>query len=363
MACKSSVALLYDMGGGKTTTMAHWAVLRGYRTVLIVTPGLGGARHPGGPGELGLPRPAPRPRLVSRLMAASGGTSWPASGCARRTTGARLRQRLADLLGLENGAMVEQSAEWGLPKGEPTLEAIWTRWSRESAALEARLQAEEAILLQEDRAPRLEASWPASGATCATCGHPRQGQSPRPEGIEPRSTRRVERQSRLTGRLLATYAALGDVYHDPANPLPDFYVTSYQDLSLGDHLGIFEPWDHDHFDRQGNYEGTVRGLRGARCTCNASRKSQIPACPQCGAAWRGEGDGGGRVCRACGHVAWTMGRAPKRPLPTVNPRRPSGSRSRSAASASPPSRSRTWRHGRAGRAATTSSCPPTTSGR
>ncbi|HOS74619.1 MAG TPA: hypothetical protein PKW12_05085, partial [Verrucomicrobiota bacterium] len=51
-------------------------------------------------------------------------------------------------------------------------------------------------------------------------------------------------------------------------------------------------------DRQGNFEGTIRGLRGARCTCNASRKSQVPDCPQCGTAWRGEGDGGGRVVAA-----------------------------------------------------------------
>ena len=38
MACKSTVALLYEQGGGKTTTMAHWATVRGYRSVLIVTP-------------------------------------------------------------------------------------------------------------------------------------------------------------------------------------------------------------------------------------------------------------------------------------------------------------------------------------
>jgi SNF2 family DNA or RNA helicase len=55
---------------------------------------------------------------------------------------------------------------------------------------------------------------------------------------------------------------------------------------------------------------------------NASRKSQIPACPQCGTVWRGEGDGGGRVCRACGHVAWTMGRAAERPVPAVNLKAP-----------------------------------------
>jgi len=38
MATKSTVALLYEQGGGKTTTMAHWATVRDYRSVLIVTP-------------------------------------------------------------------------------------------------------------------------------------------------------------------------------------------------------------------------------------------------------------------------------------------------------------------------------------
>lgn len=38
MATKRSVALLYEMGGGKTMTSAYWAALRGYKRVLIVTP-------------------------------------------------------------------------------------------------------------------------------------------------------------------------------------------------------------------------------------------------------------------------------------------------------------------------------------
>jgi RNA polymerase sigma-70 factor (ECF subfamily) len=37
MATKRTVALLYEQGGGKTTTVAHWAALRGYQNVLIVT--------------------------------------------------------------------------------------------------------------------------------------------------------------------------------------------------------------------------------------------------------------------------------------------------------------------------------------
>lgn len=38
MATKRSVALLYEMGGGKTMVSAYWAALRGYKRVLIVTP-------------------------------------------------------------------------------------------------------------------------------------------------------------------------------------------------------------------------------------------------------------------------------------------------------------------------------------
>jgi len=38
MATKRSVALLYEMGGGKTMVGAYWAALRRYRRVLIVTP-------------------------------------------------------------------------------------------------------------------------------------------------------------------------------------------------------------------------------------------------------------------------------------------------------------------------------------
>ncbi len=38
MATKRSVALLYEMGGGKTATSAYWACLRKYKRVLIVTP-------------------------------------------------------------------------------------------------------------------------------------------------------------------------------------------------------------------------------------------------------------------------------------------------------------------------------------
>jgi len=101
-------------------------------------------------------------------------------------------------------------------------------------------------------------------------------------------------------------------------PNPQFYVTSYQDLSLGDHDGLFDPWDHDHYSRQGDYQGTATGNRGPSAppvTPPAGHGGQVP---QVRHAVEGQNDGGGRFCRECGHRAWTMGRSAKRPLPDVD---------------------------------------------
>jgi hypothetical protein len=325
MACKSSVALLYDMGGGKTTTMAHWAVVRGYRTVLLATPA---SVVPGileDLGNWGFPAQRLDHGLVSQLVARKRQhrlARQRVRTAERRAPG--LRRRLAGLLALENGAMVAQSAEWGLPdRMAPTLHDLDQVVKEQASVLEVRLQAEDAILRREQERVDLEARLARKRRHLRNLQAIRdKGKARDPRGIDAEIEAAHREVADLSDKLAATYAALTDVYHDPCRPLPDFYVTSYQDLSLGDHLGIFEPWDHDHFDRQGNFEGSVRGLRGARCTCNASRKSQVPDCPQCGAAWRGEGDGGGRVCRSCGYVAWTMGRAAQHPLPTVNRKAP-----------------------------------------
>jgi hypothetical protein len=304
--------------------MAHWAVLRGYRTVLIATPA---SVVPGILEDLenwGFPARRLDHGLVSDLMADR--RQHRLAHQRVRTAEQRapvLRRQLADLLGLENGAMVEQSVEWGLPaESSPALRDLDRVVEEKAAALEARLRAEEAILKAEDERLRWEA------LLARKRRHFRnlraildKGKARDEEAILAEMEETASTITGLTVRLLDAYRQLGDSYQRP-NALPDFYVTSYQDLSLGDHLGIFEPWDHDHFDRQGFYQGTTRNLRGARCTCNASRKSQVPACPQCGTVWRGEGDGGGRVCRACGHVAWTMGRAPQRTLPAVDLKAP-----------------------------------------
>ncbi|MBC7251011.1 MAG: DEAD/DEAH box helicase [Anaerolineae bacterium] len=91
-----------------------------------------------------------------------------------------------------------------------------------------------------------------------------------------------------------------------------FYVLSYTytDLSLGDHMGIFDEWQCEHYDEEGNLESIVVNT-GARCSeCGRARKQVVTACPRCGAQgqdWRGEGDGGARMCRKCGYRAWTLG--------------------------------------------------------
>jgi hypothetical protein len=324
MACKSSVALLYEQGGGKTTTMAHWAALRGYRTAVIVTPA---SVVPGIVEDLanwGFPVQRLEHATISRLFEEKRRHKLArqrvrtAFGRARR-----LRGRMSELLALRNGQMVELAKEWGLPDGPHALKDLDQVVKEKVQALETRLQGEEAILAAEDRRQHLEAELARKRRHLRNLvAIHDKGKARDPQGIEAEIGEAESQVQTLTGQVKAAYAVLDDVYHDPCRPLPDFYVASYQDLSLGDHVGIFDPWSHDHFDRQGNYEGTVNGLRGAKCTCDAGRKGQVPDCPRCGTPWRGEGDGGGRVCRSCGFVAWTMGRTPKQVLPTVNPKAP-----------------------------------------
>jgi hypothetical protein len=215
MACKSSVALLYEQGGGKTTTMAHWAVLRGYRTVLIATPA---SVVPGILEDLenwGFPAQRLDHGLVSNLMA-----DKRRHRLARqrvRTAEQRapvLRRQLADLLGLENGAMVEQSAEWGLPVGSgPTLRVLDRVVEEKAAALQARLRTEEAILKAEDERLRWEA------LLARKRRHFRslraildKGKARDEEALLAEMEETVSTITGLTGRLLDTYRQLGDSY-------------------------------------------------------------------------------------------------------------------------------------------------------
>ena len=321
MATKPDVALLYEPGAGKTTTMAHWAALRGCRKVLFVTPA---SVVPGILEDLdnwGFPAQRLDHLTVNRLH----DTRRRHRQARQRVSTARrreqeIRARLADLFRLQNGAMVAASKDWGLPEGGPVTLYALDRLVREKAqALEARLQREKEVLAREEARVRKEAELAAKRRHLRNLlAMQRKGKSEDPDGLAAEIRRTRDEVSHLHLLVIRIYEGMEDEYRDPCRPLPDFFVTSYQDLSLGDHIGIFDPWDHEHYDREGNYLGTAHDLRGAKCpTCDAGRKGTVTRCPKCGAPWRGQGDGGGRFCPECGYRAWTMGRAGKRPIPNI----------------------------------------------
>jgi len=266
MATKSSVALLYEMGGGKTATIAHWATMRSYRDVLIVTPA----------------------SVVSGIIEDLNNWGFPAR---------RLDHKLVSNL-------KARKRQHRLAR------------ERVKAAAQARSEEQKNIVHYEKCRVDTEKKLARKKRHLRNLRAIQAKGKGRPE-IQKEIDETAFLVSELTDQLADIYDALGDVY-EPPQETPNFYVTSYQDLSLGDHLGIFDPWDHDHFDRQGNYLGTVSDLRGARCTCGSPRKKALPVCPKCGTPWRGENSGGGRVCRKCGYVAWTMGKAPVHILPEMS---------------------------------------------
>jgi predicted RNA methylase/superfamily II DNA or RNA helicase len=94
-----------------------------------------------------------------------------------------------------------------------------------------------------------------------------------------------------------------------------FWVASYELMGLGD--GNYDAWEHEVYDRDGNFLGVHSGNHGAQCSvprCKVKRGQVVKACPKCGArgedfrSTRGSSGGGPRFCRACGYRAWTEGR-------------------------------------------------------
>jgi hypothetical protein len=98
-------------------------------------------------------------------------------------------------------------------------------------------------------------------------------------------------------------------------PGTQFWVASYESLGLQD--GSYDAWQHDAYDRDGNFLGTHSHNHGATLFflpgCHVSRSQVVAVCPQCGAAGadfhssRGSNGGGARYCRQCGYAAWTAG--------------------------------------------------------
>jgi predicted RNA methylase/superfamily II DNA or RNA helicase len=94
-----------------------------------------------------------------------------------------------------------------------------------------------------------------------------------------------------------------------------FWVASYELMGLGD--GNYDEWEHEVYDRDGNFLGVHSGNHGAQCSvprCKVKRGQVVKACPKCGArgedfrSTRGSSGGGPRFCRACGYRAWSEGR-------------------------------------------------------
>jgi superfamily II DNA or RNA helicase/SAM-dependent methyltransferase len=94
-----------------------------------------------------------------------------------------------------------------------------------------------------------------------------------------------------------------------------FWVASYELMGLGD--GNYDEWEHEVYDRDGNFLGVHSGNHGAQCSaprCKVARGQVVRTCPKCGArgddfrSTRGSSGGGPRFCRACGYRAWSEGR-------------------------------------------------------
>lgn len=321
MATKRNVALLYEMGGGKTATIAHWATLRSYRSVVIVTPA---QVAPGIIEDLekwGFRARRLTHGLVSRLKAGKRRHKLARQRVKQaRARAQSLRQRIAELEGLD-GDLPARAREWGLGEEHPAPVQVKQVARERRAWLEQQLEGERRILQIEERRIEQEAKLARKRRHLRNLkAIQRKGKARDNAGIAAEIAATEQAVAELAEAVAQTHAALNDHYTPiEAMATPDFYVASYEDLSLGDHLGIFDPWEHEHYSREGEYQGTVRNIRGARCDCGSPRKKAVPACPQCGKRWRGENAGGGRVCRHCGHVAWTMGQTPRRVLPEPEP--------------------------------------------
>lgn len=75
-----------------------------------------------------------------------------------------------------------------------------------------------------------------------------------------------------------------------------FYVCTYEQLKLSD--PAYEPWDHDHFDREGNLVDTTVGITTGSCSkCKAEYEKVVTECPKCNA---GSPDWNGARCTNCG---------------------------------------------------------------
>lgn len=303
MGTRPRVGLLYEQGGGKTSTIAHWMTLRGYRTACFVTVPSGVAGiiedlHD----NWDFPAQELTHTTVDRL--------WLRKQRRRQARG-RVKTAVARVARLEREKLQAETA--GLPADLTPADRL--------AAGESRLDRERRILATEEQRCTAEAQLAQRRRHLRNLeAIARKGKARDVTALSEEISQVRADVARLTGLVQRWYQALGYDYEQPGPGYtpPRIYVTGYTDICLGDHVGVFDPWKHDHYDRDGNYTGSTDNIRSATCpTCGTPRAKVVLQCPACGEFWHGEGNGGGRVCRRCGHVAWTVGRAGE-PLPVVN---------------------------------------------
>lgn len=289
---KGQIVNLWEMGGGKTMAVAFWATVRGYERQLFITP-------PSVVDDLlkDLTRWGFDPQRlshaeVSRIKAQKRARS--AFFRRRKDAKARRASLRLKLARLDERLAAGEPLALGGRGPADNLDLTCQRRNRlraEAASLEEVLsQFDQRGQLLEERARKR-----------------RHLRNLRDVKAKDKATDNIDAEIAETeARIAALDEQLSQLPALPERP-SGLYVTSYTDLSLGDHVGVFDEWSCEHYDEEGNLESIVTNT-GARCdACGRARKQVVKACPRCGTRWRGEGQGGGRVCRECGYVAWTLG--------------------------------------------------------
>lgn len=84
--------------------------------------------------------------------------------------------------------------------------------------------------------------------------------------------------------------------------LPDettFYIVTYEQMKLWN--PTYEPWEHDHFSRKGDYLGKTENIVTSRCPdCKVHYHQVVTECPKCGGK---RPEWNGNRCTACGFQA------------------------------------------------------------
>jgi len=289
---KRQITNLWEMGGGKTMAVAFWAQVRGYERSLFITP-------PSVVNDLlkDLDKWGFSPQRlthagISRIQAHKRARS--AFFRRRKDAKAQLASVRRKLERLEEHLTTKTLLDLGGQDRADNLDLTCQVYNR----LRAKAKELEVVLEEFDRREQL-----LQQRAC--------------KRRHLRNLRDIEARDKATGDItveiaeteagiVALDAKLSRLPQPPEKPL-GVYVSSYTDVSLGDHMGVFDEWECEHYDDEGNLT-SVAVNTGTTCDeCGRARKQVVKHCPECGARWRGEGKGGGRMCRECGFTAWTLG--------------------------------------------------------